>query len=323
MRCVSFDELDALSGEWDARAARDARVDAFCSLSAWQIAFAGAFEPDRMLWLDSRGEAMVVLAERSNGILESLENMWGFGAPLIGLGAAELVAPWLLDRPRPAVLRGLPATRERLAPLVEALAPAYTFGVLPPTTRFVASLAEGVEGWLASRRPSFRRNLRASSRRVEAAGIEFSWSQVSSQEAMEILYATILSVEARSWKGIAGEGAGTGPMEEFYRRLLPRLVERRQLEVLLAHRDGVAVGYLHGGRVGDHFRGLQFSFDQVLADLGLGNVLQYRALTHLAQTGVCSYDLGGFSDYKARWGDEGLQTVGLVLRPRSNAGTSA
>ena len=52
-------------------------------------------------------------------------------------------------------------------------------------------------------------------------------------------------------------------------------------------------------------------------------MLQYRALTHLAQTGVCSYDLGGFSDYKARWGDEGLQTVGLVLRPRSNAGTSA
>ncbi len=321
MRRVSFDELDALSGDWDARVAQDAGVDAFCSRSAWQIAFARAFEPDRVLWLDHRDEAMVVLAERANGVLECLENMWGFGTPLIGPGAAELVSPWLLERPRPAVLRGLPATRELLAPLVESLAPSYEFSVLPPTTRFVAPLAEGVEGWLAGRRPSFRRNLRAALRRVDAAGIEFRWSEVNSEETMKTLYATILDVEARSWKGLRGEGAGTGPMEEFYRRLWPLLVQRGQLGVLLAERNGVAVGYLHGGRVGDHFRGLQFSFDQAHANVGLGNALQFRALGHLAQAGVRSYDLGGFSDYKGRWGDEGLQTMGLVLRPRNAAGT--
>jgi CelD/BcsL family acetyltransferase involved in cellulose biosynthesis len=90
---------------------------------------------------------------------------------------------------------------------------------------------------------------------------------------------------------------------------------------LLAERDGVAVGYLHGGRVGDHFRGLQFSFDQAHANVGLGNALQFRALGHLVRAGVRSYDLGGFSDYKGRWGDEGLQTVGIVLRPRNAAGT--
>ena len=360
MQEISLDELDAFSSEWDAKVDRDGSVDGFCSRSAWQIAFARAFAPERTFWLAHRGDSMVVLAERADGVLEPLENMWGFGAPLIGAEAGGLLGPWLLARPRPALLLGLPADKERLMGLLEPLAGAYDFQVLAPTTRFVArldgglderldegldggldealdegldegldeALEEGLDGelnegldgtlaaWLSGRSPSFRRNLRAARRRVEAEAIEFRWVEGVPGEVLHDLYRTVLDVEARSWKGVQGAGAATGPMETFYRELWPRLGSRGQLRVLLAEREGVAVGYLHGGCVGDRFRGLQFSFDHAHARVGLGNVLQYQAIGRLAQAGIRRYDLGAFSDYKGRWGDEGLQTLGLVLRPR-------
>jgi len=316
MQHVSLDELDGFSVQWDANVAADGAVDDFCSCSAWQIAFARAFAPERKFWLAHQGEAMVVLAERADGVLEPLENMWGFGAPLVGAEAAQLLAPWLLARPGPALLLGLPAKEERLMALLEPLSGTYGFRALAPTTRFVACLDEGLEGWLAGRSASFRRNLRAARRRVEAEEIRFRWVEVGPGQAMDDLYRTVLGVEARSWKGVQNAGAATGPMETFYRELWPRLASRGQLRVLLAERGGVAVGYLHGGCVGDGFRGLQVSFDCAHAHAGLGNVLQYTAMGHLARAGVRRYDLGGFSEYKGRWGDEALQTVGLVLQPR-------
>jgi hypothetical protein len=343
MQQISLDELDAFSSEWDAKVDRDGSVDGFCSRSAWQIAFARAFAPERTFWLAHRGDSMAVLAERADGVLEPLENMWGFGAPLIGAEAGGLLGPWLLARPRPALLLGLPGDKERLMGLLEPLAGAYDFQVLAPTTRFVArldggldedldedldggldeGLDEGLDGtlaaWLAGRSPSFRRNLRAARRRVEAEAIEFRWVEGVPGEVMHELYRGVLDVEARSWKGVQGAGAATGPMETFYRELWLRLGSRGQLRVLLAERGGVAVGYLHGGCVGDRFRGLQFSFDHAHARAGLGNVLQYEAIGRLAQAGIRRYDLGAFSDYKGRWGDEGLQTLGLVLRPRVSA----
>ena len=350
MQQISLDELDAFSSEWDAKVDRDGSVDGFCSRSAWQIAFARAFAPERTFWLAHRGDSMVVLAERADGVLEPLENMWGFSAPLIGAEAGGLLGPWLLARPRPTLLLGLPVDKERLVGLLEPLAGAYDFQVLPPTTRFVARLDERIDGgldagpnedrgggldgglgegpnegldgrlaaWLAGRSPSFRRNLRVARRRVEAEAIEFRWVEGVPGEVMHDLYRTVLDVEARSWKGIQGEGAATGPMETFYHELWPRLSSRGQLRVLLAEIRGVPVGYLHGGCVGDRFRGLQFSFDHAHARVGLGNVLQYQTLGRLAQAGIRRYDLGAFSEYKGRWGDEGLQTLGLVLRPRAS-----
>ena len=316
MQPVSPEELDGLAPEWDARVEGDAQIDSFCSRSAWQLACHAAFAPDRSLWFGQRGDAVVVLAERPGGMLEALENSWGFAAPLVGEGAGELLAQWLLVRPRTAVLPGLPLARDRLVKLLEPLAEAFFIRGLPTTTRFVASLAGGVEGWLARRRPSFRRNLRASLRRAGAEGIDFRWVDEAAGPDLEALYATVLDVESRSWKGREGSGAGSGPMRDFYADLWPRLARRGQLRVLLAEREGRAVGYLHGARVGDHFRGLQLSFDHALARLGLGNVLQFRALERLAAAGVQTYDLGSYSEYKRGWGEEGLQTLALVLQPR-------
>lgn len=317
MQRVSTSEFEALSGDWDALAESDAGVDRFCARSAWQHSFHQAFDPERDLWLGREGQSMAILAERADGLLEPLENMWGFGAPLIGPESGALLARWLLDRPRPTILLGIPADRDRLAKIVAPLASVFNFRMVSATKRFEVSLEDGLDGWLARRSASFRRNLRSAQRRTQDESVEFRWIEVEAGESAEAHFRTVLDVEARSWKGIRGEGAGDGPMLDFYLQLWPKLSGEGRLRLLLAERDGVAVGYLHGGQVGDHFRGLQFSFDHAFAHLGLGNVMQYQALSQLAASGVERYDLGSYSDYKARWGDDGLETVGLFMAPRS------
>lgn len=264
---------------------------------------------------------MVVLAEREGGLLEPLENMWGFGSPLIGPGAGSLLSDWLLARPRPVLLLGLPLAEEFLASILLPLSGRFDFQLVPPTTRFVASLESGVEAWLAERRPGFRRNLRAARRRVAGASLDFRWIEAFSPDALPGIYEKVLAVEARSRKSARGGGVESGPMRDFYADLWPRLARQGQLRVLLAESQGTPVGYLHGAALGRHFRGLQFSFDESFADLGLGNVLQYEAMDRLFGGGVRRYDLGAHSEYKERWGDPGLRTVGLLLRPLGETGS--
>ena len=130
------------------------------------------------------------------------------------------------------------------------------------------------------------------------------------------LYPRILAIESRTWKSASGNGADTGSMRAFYADMLPRLAARGGLRVLLVQRDGEDLGYLHGGVVGDHFRGLQVSFDERVRDLSLGNLLQREMIARLCEEGCASYDLGTRSEYKRRWAEEGLQTITVLARPR-------
>jgi CelD/BcsL family acetyltransferase involved in cellulose biosynthesis len=324
MQRVDREELEKHADEWDAAVERDPDIDPICSRSAWQLSHHDAFAPERALQLSREDGAFVVLAEQGRAgarpIFEPLEPMWGFAAPLMGGKACELLARSLLVRPAAVVLLGLPMDRSRLAPLAELLAGRFGARALEPTTRFVASLESGLEGWLSRRSSAFRRNLRANVRAVREAGIHFRWLESPSLEELPELYAQVLEIEARSWKSLAGNGADRDPMRSFYAGLLPRLATKGQLRVLFAERAGRPVGYLHGALVAGRFRGLQFSFDDRLRDLGLGNVLQLETLQRLCEVGVERYDLGAFSDYKARWGEPGLQTFGLLLQPIDGRG---
>lgn len=320
MQRVTRAELEALAPDWDAFAVRDPGLDPFCSRSAWQLAFHDAFEPERELWCARTEDSLVVLAESRRpsapGLLEPLENMWGFGSPLIGPTATALLADALAERPRAVLLLGLPADRSRWAPLAGRLAGRYLARALEPTHRFVASLAGGLEGWLSRRTVSFRRNLRQAERRASAVGVRLERLAGPSDDELETLYATVLDVEARSWKGRAGRGADRDPMRSFYAGLWPRLARRGQLRLIVAEHAGRAVGYLHGARVGDHFRGLQFSFDADWRGVGLGNVLQLEMLRWLCEDGALTYDLGGESAYKSRWAESAPPLLGLLLQPR-------
>lgn len=311
---------DLIFERWDAAVAADPWIDPICSRSAWQRSYHEAFAPERRLHLSEQEGSWVLLAEveepGDDPRFESLENMWGLGSSLAGPGAATQWAERLRRTPVSSLLLGLPLDAQRLAPLLDGVGGRFSVRALPPLERCVASLTGGMEGWLSRRSKSFRRNLRAAVRRTQTEGIEFRWLSQLSDPEWPGLYRQILEVESASWKGLAGQGVDRGPMEAFYRRLLPRLLAEGQLRILLAERDGELVGYLHGAQWEGVFRGLQFSFDDRWNRLGLGHVLQREALVQLCEAGVQQYDLGTPHDYKQAWSEPGLVTVGLWLQPR-------
>ncbi len=311
--------LEEQAPRLDACVARDPAIDPFCSSSAWQLAYHDAFAPERPLYFAARGDDRILLARHHSGdgmeYLEPLENMWGFASPLIGPGAPVLLAEALADAPDPVVLLGLPISRERLSPMLEILKGRFAARRLTPTTRYVASLRGGEEGWARRRSAAFRRNLRATLRRVEGAGIRFLRIDEIGPSDWPGLYGRILHIEARTWKSASGNGADGPHMRAFYEGMWPRLVRAGELRVLFAELEGELVGYLHGGLRAGRFRGLQVSFDDRLRTVGLGNALQFEMIRWLGELGAESYDLGAYSDYKRRWAEAGLETFGLVIQP--------
>lgn len=318
---VTRSELEDVAETCDKLIEKDPAVDPFCTRTAWQLSYHDAFGPQRPVWFARDADDFVMLAENKHEKLGSyfspLEDMWGFGSPLVGASAGALLAAILRESPRVTLLLGLPLDRKRIAPLVRALKGEFVFYETRPTTRRAASLSGGLPAWLDRRSQSFRRNLRSATRRVSAAGITFR-----RVDAAELLgsYERVLGVERRSWKGRSGKGTDTGPMCDFYSGMWPRLQAQGQLRLLFAEREGVAVGYLHGGLIDGHFRGLQMAFDDEERALGLGNVLQLEMLKWLCEVRASTYDLGSFSEYKSRWAEDGLTTFGLLIKPLPSSG---
>lgn len=318
--------FELASDAYDRAVAADREIDRFCSRSAWVLSFHEAFHPQAEVLAAREGDDFVALAAIDQpgigAVLQPLESMWGFASALVGSGSSELLRRALEPRaPRseaaPLLLTGLPASRARLAPLIRALEPRFALRWVAPTVRFQASLSGGVDGWLSRRSARFRRNLRVARRRTREAGIRFELASPADPGATRALYERALEVERQSWKAQSGQGVASGPMREFYARMLPRLASCGALRVLLATRDGVDLGYLYGGVWERGFRGLQFSFRDELRGLGLGNALQLEILERLCEEGIASYDLGSQSEYKRHWAETGLVTVGLLGIPRS------
>jgi GNAT acetyltransferase-like protein len=268
----------------------------------------------------ARSGGSFVLLTSADGVLQPLEAMWGFASPLVGADSPALFAELCEARgngmPRELLyLSGLPPRGARLRALILRLDRHYALGVGALTERFVARL-DDVDGFLSRRSAKFRAGLRAAQRRVRAAGISFESLAPESLESAEAAYARVLAVERTSWKAGTDNGVDRGPMCAFYGRMFPRLAARGALRVLFARCGGADVGYLSGGMAGSGFRGLQFSFDDRLRTLGLGNVLQLEMIARLCAARVTSYDLGSGSEYKARWAELRVPTVALVGRAR-------
>ena len=316
MQWLDRSGLERCAAELDRAVERDPEVDPFCTRSDWILPFHDAFHAGCEVVAARQGGSFAVLGEES-GVLRPLEAMWGFASPLVGAEAVELLAECLAqraERREPLYLSGIPPQGLRARALIARLGASHTLSVAGLTVRFVAEL-DTLDRYLARRSAKQRANLRRALRRARAAGIEFE-ALAPEPESCAAAYARVLAVEARSWKAASGNGVDRGPMREFYARMFPRLAARGALRVLFARRDGEDVGYLSGGLAGAHFRGLQFSFDERLRPLGVGNALQLEMIARLCAEGARAYDLGGQSGYKARFGEREVATLALVARPR-------
>jgi CelD/BcsL family acetyltransferase involved in cellulose biosynthesis len=322
MRDLSIDELEARADELDHDVVRTPGIDRFCSSSAWVLPAARALMPPRQSWIlrGDHGWLTTMLGRHPSGIayVEPMELAWGMACPLIGEdpqalageAASEIAArrDWNV-----MLLAGMTADGTLLPALLRALPPRIERRFGQSTIRLVASLDDGVEGFLGRRTRNFRKALRAAARDADAAGITFESVKLDRAEDADALYARILDVEVRSWKGEEGVGIHQGPMNRFYGEMLPRLAARGRQRTWFARQSGRDVAYCMGAVFDNEYRGLQFSYDRAMERYSLGSLLQMRQIEELVDERVQRYDLGQDMEYKRRWAEEAFETVLLVL----------
>jgi CelD/BcsL family acetyltransferase involved in cellulose biosynthesis len=317
-----LDELDARAAELDRQALNAPFIDRFCSSSCWILPAAEALMPPGQP-LVAAGEAgfLATVVRRRGEVraLEPCEASWGLASPLVGTSPerlADAAAQILIAREQDwdlLVLSGLPLGSPLLDRLARRLARRYRVGLGPMTRRHIASLDGGLDGFLARRPRGLRKTLRQALRRAADEGIRFEAVHTSDPGQADALFDRILDVERRSWKGQAGVGLAEEPMREFYRRVSHRLAASGQHRLMLARHGDEDIAFVLGAVFGNTYRGLQFSFDERYARVGLGNLAQYHQLVELTRdASIASYDLGTGGEYKADWAEDGWDSVCLV-----------
>ncbi|MBL9076226.1 MAG: GNAT family N-acetyltransferase [Planctomycetes bacterium] len=252
-------------------------------------------------------------------LLAPVEAHWLFGSPLLGPGAPALLGQLLDDfaarGERPCVLvSGLPASAERRDAIAAVLLPRGRVRWLEPVVVCSASLDGGLDGWWSRRSGRFRRNLRQAERRAAAHGIGFERHVPRSAAESAAVYRRMLDVEQRSWKGIGRCGMAESPSREFYAAMLRRLAVAGAGRVVFARRGERDVGFVFGGMAGAVYRGQQFSFDDELAALSIGNLLQLEQLRWLVEERAERYDMGPRMQYKLQWTETQVVLDAWLLR---------
>lgn len=338
MHQLSLEELDERSTEVEAAVDATPGIDRWCSGPDWIIPVNRGFAPvcDRLLLASPADDGFALFAryEGHDGdpILSGLEPLWGFGAPIVGatdtvdraVATLATVDGWrtivLPGVPPPDELRSTGADRGAVreprpdSPTMAtaiALSRLGRVGFAEGITRQVADLGDGYDAWLARRSQRFRRNLRKAAVAAERVGVAFT-----DVAAEPDLFARIMAIEHRSWKGREGSGITSLEMSTMYRLMIDRLAARGRLLAHVATIDGEDVGYILGGLRARRYRGLQISYvdDAPIEHLSIGNLLQDHQLRlldadHLAD----AYDLGMDFDYKRRWADRAETSLTIVV----------
>ena len=312
MQALTMTEFAAAAEDFDAAVMATEGIDRFCSSSAWVLSASEALMPPRLPFL-YRGRAGWWAGARGlhgTGLsyAEPLELAWGLASPLVGrdAGAVADEAIEVLAAARGlhvAIIAGLAADAPILRAFLAGAPRAWERRWGQPTIRHVASLAGGVDGFLARRSRNFRKALRSAQRAAAAEGLAFE--------------ARILAVEERSWKAGEGVGINAGAMREFYERMIVRLAAHGRQRTIFARRGDQDVAYVLGAVFADEYRGLQFSYDAALERLSLGSLCQLHQIEALCAEGLARYDLGTDMDYKRRWAEAQFETGLLVIAPRS------
>jgi len=317
---VDLDELRRDAADFDRAVAVTPGIDRFCSASAWVLAADAALMGERTPWIWRRDDGWLATAKatRPGGrYVEPLELAWGLACPIVGADPAALIDDLLAvaaaDHDWDALLlAGMGATSRQAWAVRRGLRPGWRLGRGPATSRFVASLDGGVDGFLARRSRNFRKAMRADQRTAAARGVTFEDVAVTPASAQAGLD-RILAIERTSWKGLAGAGIDQGAMRTFYEHMIGPLAAQGAARLLVARLDERDVAFIFGGVFAGEYRGLQFSYDAELRALGLGNLGQLAQIARLVEEGVLTYDLGTAMEYKERWAEIVVETTLLVV----------
>lgn len=325
MRRMTLDELRQDAAAFDQVVAQTPDIDRFCSSSAWVLSAYEAFSPEYRTWIGASSSGYVTLVEshheRLGRFRQPMEASWCLACPFASTDPAALAREFVRaqlaesDEWELLFLSGLVRDSALYRQLVDGFGAYYFVGVGPGVSRYIASLDGGLEGFYSRRASKFRANLRRIGRRAEESGVEVEYRRdFDPATDWPAVYERILAVESRSWKGMSGTGIIDGPMQAFYRAMLPRLMRQRTLRVMFLRLDGEDIGFVFGAVFEGTYRGLQLSYTQDHRELSPGNLAQLYLIERLCDEGVARYDLGSELEYKRGWAEDRMETVPLVVR---------
>lgn len=318
MERVDLPVFEARAARYDALVASTPAVDRFCSSTDWVLPAYRAFSEGTplMLLFGEHGAFSGMIVDSPLGrTLAPLEFAWGLAS-----GCAS-PTPWPFAHELASDLRGRAAEWDALflsglqrggllfTSLVQDLGRGFRLGLGRSTVRCAASLDGGYDGFLSRRDAAFRKNLRRIERR--AVGV-ITFEHADDADPLAV-YARVLRIEDRSWKGTSGNGINEGPMREFYRHMVPRLAARDALRLTFARAEDRDIGFVLGGVFAGEYRGLQFSFDDAWRGWSVGNLMQAVTVRRLCEEPISRYDLGTDMPYKHEWAEQLRETVALVV----------
>ena len=324
MEKIPFHELEGHAG-WQQAALCSGQADPFCCLPAWQLSFHEVFAPERHLlaWHHCRNGShnMLVLVEQmfsaESVLLTPIDTLWFFSSPLLGLHAVDMLAhamDELAARYNPifprVVLSGLQPGSLLPQRLLRVFSHSFDFFLHSEAVQCAASLEDGLDGFLSRRSANHRAKLFKGRRRAHERGIKYERHIPATEAKAQAVFARMLAVECKSWKGVGQCGMTEEPARIFYDAMLRRLAPTRGARIMFATHEGRDVGFIFGGMAGDVYRGQQFSYDQEWKDAGIGNLLQLEQVAWLCEQGASRYDMGPLTGprmgYKAHWTEKRL-----------------
>ena len=257
-------QLTTVAPDFDATVAQTEHIDTFCSSSTWTVPAAANFHAEATPVVVSIDETRLCFVRGAGGgtgaYLMPAEAVWALACPVAGPdweANANRLSEWLRTRNpgcRVALIPGLMAGTDAVWHLVDALAPHFRLRRIEPVVRLVASLRDGVDGYLSRRTRKFRANLRRIERRARERDVRYEVLRPASPDALDSAYARALRIELESWKSRSGNGVAVGPMRDFTHGVLHRALanDGPPLFVFATH-EGDDIGYLHGAVRGGYF----------------------------------------------------------------------
>lgn len=319
MEQLAFHEFEGHAG-WQRAALYSGQADPFCCTPAWQLSFHEVFAPERRLLVRHESQhdvdSVLVFAEQAFSaeaiLLTPIDTLWFFSSPLLGPHAVDMLGNLLdelADRHKPFVPRivisGLQPGGLLPRRLLRTFGRQYDFFMHSETVQCAASLQGGLDGFLSRRSANHRAKMSKGRRRAQNRGIAYERHVPASTSEAQAVFARMLAVENKSWKGEGQCGMAEEPARSFYAAMLRRLAPARGARVMFAVHEGRDVGFIFGGMAGDVYRGQQFSYDQDWKDAGIGNLLQIEQVAWLCEQGATRYDMGPLTGprmgYKAHW----------------------
>ncbi|MFT4513983.1 MAG: hypothetical protein ACI89X_000081 [Planctomycetota bacterium] len=319
---LDYDHPDSV---WNRAVDIMAHGDPFCCRTEWQLSFHEAFAPNRDLCIAAYEDSVISFALHektpSGQLLEPVESSWLFGCPLLGPDAVPMLAQLLKSHAKATVLlSGMDIEGPVVPVLNEAFGASYDLLHIATETTCRASLEGGLDGYLSRRSAKTRRGARSAARRAHDRGVTFERHQPTTKAESDAVYARIIAVEDRSWKGLGDCGMSKPPSLQFYSVMLRRMAVSGCGRVMFACHGGTDIGFIFGGLCGPNaqdnvYRGQQFSFAEDWRAASLGNVMQLEQLRWLCEEGVARYDMGPLMEYKHHWTESQARLDTVALRP--------